>query len=110
LLKHINSTLTVWRIWAITFLSISLFFNVMDITSLAAASHPYFSPTILNLFFGTPHATTLGEYMVHRAFLIAPWLLLSVIFIVRKPTLAAGLSLIGLVVTFSNMLPLWVSS
>ncbi len=110
MLKHISSTQTVWRIWAITFLSISAFFNFADIWSLAITPPRYFPQTILNLVFGTPRAVTFGEYMTDRAFLIAPWVLLSVIFIMRKPALAAGLSFISLAATFTNMLPLWVNS
>jgi len=110
LLKPINITQPAWRIWAIAFLSISAFFNLADISSLSVTPHPYFPQTVMNLFFGAPRAVTFGEYMTDRTFLIAPWVLLSVIFIVRKPALAAGLSFIGLVATFTNMLPLLVNS
>ncbi len=110
MLKNINNPLIAWRIWAITFLSISAFFNFADIWSLATTPHPYFPLTILNLFIDTPRAATLGEYMASRAFLVAPWVLLSVVFIVRKPLFAAGLSFMGLAASFSNMLPLWANA
>lgn len=95
------------RAIGISLLAIAALFNLMDVLSLACSVNPTVPPTLFHFVGFSSETSSLGEYVIMRSIIVAPWFLLYFTISRRRPIIGLIASFAALVSTFSNMIPLY---